>query len=86
MYTHLESDIWKWAIIFLLALILVLNWIGFITLDRKIDKALEQQGEVNQCVYDTNDKQSKSIRLLQTDSEIIMRLLLSKDFIVGEEQ
>ena len=82
----LKSDIDRWVIIFLLGLILVLNWIGFMVLDKKIDKALDRQGEVNQCVYDTDKEQSQSIRLLQTDSDIILRLLLTKEYLEGEEE
>ena len=82
----LKSDIDRWVIIFLLGLILVLNWVGFMVLDKKIDKALDRQGEVNQCVYDTDKEQSKSIRLLQTDTDIMFRLLLSKEYLEGEEE
>lgn len=86
MFLTSKSDVYKWAIIFLLVLILFMDWLGFLILDKKIDRALEQQGEVNQCVYDTDTEQSKSIRLLQTDSDIILRLLLSKEYLEGEEE
>lgn len=86
MFIRLQSDIWRWAILFLLALILVFVWSSFVMLDRKIDKALERQGEINQSVYDTNEKQSQSIRVLETDSAIILRLLLSKEYLEGEEE
>lgn len=83
MFMTSKSDVYKWAIIFLLVLILLLDWVGFITLDKKINRALGQQEGVNQSVYDTNKEQSKAIRLLKTDSEIIMRLLIEGEYVEG---
>lgn len=83
MFMTSKSDVYKWAIIFLLGLILLLDWVGFITLDKKINRALGQQEDVNQSVYDTNKEQSKAIRLLKTDSEIIMRLLIEGEYAEG---
>lgn len=83
MFMTSKSDVYKWAIIFLLVLILLLDWVGFITLDKKINRALGQQEDVNQSVYDTNKEQSKAIRLLKTDSEIIMRLLIEGEYAEG---
>ena len=83
MFMTSKSDVYKWAIIFLLVLILLLDWVGFITLDKKINRALGQQEDVNQSVYYTNKEQSKAIRLLKTDSEIIMRLLIEGEYAEG---
>ena len=72
-------------VISLLVFILFLNWVGFLVLDKKIDRALKQQREINQCSYETNEEQSKSIRILKTDTEILMRLAIENTY-VGEEK
>ena len=75
----------KWVVVILLAVILVMNWVGFIALDKKIDRALERQGEINECSYQTNSEQSESIRLLKTDTQILMNIAISQDFCEEEE-
>ena len=80
-----KYDFERGVIIFLLAFILFLNWFGFLLLDKKIDRALERQEEINQSSYETNKEQSKSIRLLQSDSAILMRLAIENTY-VGEEK
>lgn len=85
MFQLLKSDIKNVVIISLLVLILFLNWVGFLVLDKKIDRALERQGVINQSSYETNNEQSRSIRVLQTDTEILMRLAIENTY-VGEEE
>ena len=75
----------RWVVVVLLVIILVLNWIGFITLDKKIDNALEQQGKINECSYQTNSEQSESIRLLKTDTQILMNIAINQDYCEEEE-
>ena len=55
-------------------------WIGFIALDRKIDKALDEQGKINRISYETNKEQSAAIRQLKTDSEILMNIAINQDY------
>lgn len=74
MFQLSKCDFERGVIIFLLAFILFLNWFGFLLLDKKIDRALEQQEEINQSSYETNKEQSKSIRVLHTDVDVLMRL------------
>ena len=71
----------KWVVIGLLAVILILNWFGFIALDKKIDKAVERQGMINECSYQTNKEQSESIRLLKTDTQILMNISINGNYI-----
>ena len=67
----------KWVVVVLLGIILILNWFGFIALDRKIDQVVERQGEINECSYETNKEQSDSIRLLKTDTQILMNITMN---------
>ena len=85
MYQLSKYDAGNIVVIFLLFFILFLNWVGFLVLDKKIDKALERQGEINKCSYETNKEQSKDIRILKTDTEILMRLALENTYM-GEEE
>ena len=75
----------KWVVVVLLGIILVLNWVGFLALDRKIDQAIERQGEINECSYETNREQSESIRLLKTDTQILMNIAINNDYCEEEK-
>ena len=75
----------KWAVVFLLLAILVMTLIEFIALDKKIDKALEQQGKINQVSCEINKDQSEKIRLLQTDASILMNIAINQDFVKEKE-
>ena len=70
----------NWAVISLLLVILSMVWIGFIALDRKIDKVLDEQGKINRVSYETNEEQSAAIRQLKTDAEILMNIALYSDY------
>lgn len=74
MFQTSKSDILRIVIISLLVLILVFVWIGFLVLDKKIDKALKLQGVINQSSCKVNEEQARSIRVLQTDVDILMRI------------
>ena len=75
----------RWAVLFLCFAILVMTLIEFIALDKKIDKALEQQGKINQVSCEINKEQSEKIRLLQTDANILMNIAINQDFLQEEE-
>ena len=75
----------KWAVLFLCFAILVMTLIEFIALDKKIDKALEQQGKINQVSCEINKEQSEKIRLLQTDADILMNIAINQDYLQEEE-
>lgn len=77
----------KWvAVVFMLFIILSQVWIGFIVLDRKIDRAVEQQGKINEVSFETNTDQSEKIRLLQTDADILMNIVINQEFLQEEEE
>lgn len=75
----------KWAVLFLCFAILVMTLVEFIALDKKIDKALEQQGKINQVSCEINKDQSEKIRLLQTDADILMNIAVNQDYFKEEE-
>lgn len=76
----------KWAVVFLLLAILVMTLVEFVALDKKIDKALEQQGKINQVSCEINKDQSEKIRLLQTDADILMNIAINQDYLQEEEE
>lgn len=59
--------------------------VEFIALDKKIDKAIEKQGEINQSSYLINKEQSESIRLLKTDTNILLNIAINNDYCEEEE-
>lgn len=75
----------KWAVLFVCFAILFMTLIEFIALDKKLDKAIEQQGEINQSSYLVNKEQSESIRLLKTDTNILMNIAISGEYCKEEE-
>ena len=85
MFQTSKSDTLRIVIISLLVLILVFVWSGFVMLDKKIDRAIEQQTIINQCSCQTNEEQSKSIRVLRTDMDVLMRLAIEGVYTEEEE-
>ena len=85
MFQTSKSDVLNSVIISLLVLILVFVWCGFLMLDRKIDKELKRQAEINQTSYITNKEQSENIRVLKTDTQILMNIAVNGDYGMGEE-
>ena len=72
------------AIWIMLILLLSTNTLWFYYLDKKIDKAIEKQNQINAKTYEELEHQEKVLRLLETDSEIFMRVIVSNEFIQGE--
>lgn len=70
----------KWAVLFVCFAILVMTLIEFIALDKKIDKVVERQGKINECSYQMNKEQSESIRLLKTDTQILMNIAVNGEY------
>ena len=75
----------KWAVLFMCVAILIMTLIEFIALDNKLQKAIEQQGEINQKSYQTNKDQAESIRMLETDTKILMSIAINGDFYKENE-
>ena len=76
----------KWvAVVLMLIVILAQVWLGFMVLDKKIDKAVERQGKINEVSFETNAEQSEKIRLLQTDADILMNIAINQDYLQEEE-
>lgn len=72
------------AIWIMLILLLSTDTLWFYYLDKKLDKAIEKQNQINAKTYEELEHQEKVLRLLETDSEIFMRVIISNDFIQGE--
>ena len=72
------------AIWIMLILLLSTDTLWFYYLDKKLDKAIEKQNQINAKTYEELEHLEKVLRLLETDSEIFMRVIISNDFIQGE--
>ena len=72
---------WLWIISFYLGLmILLVTFFEFKALDQKIEKAIEKQNQINQKMYEIAENQGRSIRLLQTDTEILMNIAINGEY------
>lgn len=68
------------AIWMLLLLLLVTNTIWFVYFDRKLDKAIERQNEINRWSYEQITQQEKAIRLIETNNEIMLNIIVNGDY------
>lgn len=68
------------AIWMLLLLLLSTNTIWFVYLDRKIDKAIKRQDEINSWCYEQITQQEKAIRLIETNNEIMLNIIVNGDY------
>lgn len=68
------------AIWTLLILLLGTNTVWFYYLDKKIDKAIEKQMETNTWTYEAIRNQNKAIRLMETNNEVMLNIVLDGDY------
>lgn len=68
------------ALSFLNLVILIMTLIEFIALDRKLDWIINKQSEVNSEVYKELRSHEQSVRLLATDTDILMNIVTSKEY------
>lgn len=68
------------AIWTLILLLLSTNTIWFMYLDKKLDKAIEKQEEINRRIYQTVSNQEKSIRIMETNNELMFNIIVNGDF------
>lgn len=68
------------AIWMLLLLLLGTNTIWFVYLDKKIDRAIERQNEVNTWCYEQITQQEKAIRLMETNNELMLNIIVNGDY------
>ena len=59
--------------------------VEFIALDTKITKAIDRQGQINGSLYELIKEQERTIRLIETDNEIAVRIVTNGDYIVEED-
>lgn len=68
------------AIWVLLILLLGTNTLWFYYLDKKLDKAIEKQSETNSWTYESILNQEKSIRILETNNELMFNMIVNGDY------
>lgn len=73
------------AVCLLLILLLGTNTIWFCYLDKKMNKAIDKQNEINSKVHETLSNQEQTIRVVETNSEIMFNVLIHGDFIQEED-
>lgn len=77
---------WLWiTAYYILAMILIITFLEFKALDKKIDKAIEQQQKINQKMYDISEYHSKTIKYLQTDTQILMNIVINGDYCMEDQ-
>ena len=73
------------AIWILLILLLSTNTLWFYYLDRKLDKAIEKQSNTNSWTYETILNQEKAIRILETNNELMLNMIVNGDYYEKEK-
>ena len=73
------------AIWVLLILLLGTNTLWFYYLDKKLDKAIEKQSETNSWTYESILNQEKSIRILETNNELMFNMIVNGDYYEKEK-
>ena len=68
------------AVWVLLILLLSTNTCWFIYFDKKIDKLTERQEGMNSWCYEQITQQEKTIRLIETNNEIMASIIVNGDY------
>ena len=68
------------ALCMLNIILLVMTLVEFIALDRKLDKAIERQNEINGKTYEILQDQEKSLRIMETNNEIMFSIIVNGDY------
>lgn len=68
------------AIWMLLLLLLGTNTIWFVYLDKKIDRVIERQNEINGKTYEVIQAHEKSLRIIETNNEIMFSIIVDGDY------
>ena len=74
------------ALCLLNLIILIMDLIQFIALDKKLDWAIEKQGKLNEGTYESIKNHEQMIRILETDNQIFMNILTSHEYCNIEEE
>ena len=62
-------------------LLLVMTFLEFIYIDKKITKAIYTQMEVNTSLHKTQEQQERAIRLLETDCSVLTNIIINGDYL-----
>lgn len=68
------------AVCMLLMVLLSTNAIWFCYLDKKLDKAIEKQNEINGKTYEIIQEQGKSLRIMETNNEVMLSIIVDGDY------
>ena len=68
------------AIWVLLILLVCTNTLWFCYIDKKIDRAIEKQNEINEWTYQTIENQEKLIRVTETNNEVMFSIVTNGDY------
>lgn len=68
------------ALCMLNIILLVMTLVEFIALDRKLDKAIERQNEINGKTYEILQAQEKALRIMETNNEIMFSIIVNGDY------
>ena len=61
-------------------LLLVMTLLEFIYLDKKLTRAIDTQAEVNASLKTTQNRQERTIRLLETDCSVLTNIIINGDY------
>ncbi|MBO7716642.1 MAG: hypothetical protein J6S85_23955 [Methanobrevibacter sp.] len=69
------------GIYFLGLMLLVMTLLEFIYLDKKLTRAIDTQMEVNASLKTTQNRQERTIRLLETDCSVLTNIIINGDYL-----
>lgn len=62
-------------------LLLVMTFLEFVYLDKKLTKAIHTQMEINASLCSTQERQERTIRLLETDCSVLTNIIINGDYL-----
>jgi len=68
------------ALCMLNVIIIIMTLVEFIALDKKIDKSVDRQNEINGKTYEIIQAHEKSLRIMETNNEIMLNIIVDGDY------
>lgn len=68
------------ALCMLNVILLIMTLIEFIALDKKIDKVVDRQNEINGKTCEILQAHEKSLRIMETNNEIMFSIIVDGDY------
>lgn len=66
-------------------LLMVMTLLEFMYLDKKLTKAIYTQMESNASLRETQNRQERTIRLLETDCSVLTNIIIHGDYLKEED-